>query len=385
MHDADLKKSFVQADHRVPQPAKVLAAGQTSKPNRQFVAEAVEGLEEFVANELLTLKDVGGLAPVREGVQFKSSGTLGSLMTLRSAQAVYVVERFDVPRPKALLGDQYLRRLTGAMDQILAAHPRGTFCSIRVSAAGAESAVMLRLTGTLATHARLERQDTDGDLLLRVRRSSDTTWEVLLRISPRPLATRAWRECNYEGALNAPVARVMNRMLRGERLQHPTLLNLCCGSGTLMIERDATSGVTASGTQGNARVFGCDIRDGALACARINIAAAMRLGDLQSAPVVTRTDVLHLPFETGSIDGLVADLPFGNLVGNHSQNVVLYPAVLREAARVARRGARFVLISNEARLMARALGEQSGAWKVESSRRVVLGGLHPTIYCLVRV
>ena len=31
-------------------------------------------------------------------------------------------------------------------------------------------------------------------------------WETLVRTTPRPLATRYWRVCNYEAALNATVA-----------------------------------------------------------------------------------------------------------------------------------------------------------------------------------
>ena len=78
-----------------------------------------------------------------------------------------------------------------------------------------------------------------------------------------------------------------------------------------------------------------------------------------------------------------ADLPFGHLVGSHEENLSLYPDLLAEAARVARPGARSVLLSHEVRLMERLLAQQS-SWKLEQMVRVDLGGLFPRIFQLRR-
>ena len=56
---------------------------------------------------------------------------------------------------------------------------------------------------------------------------------------------------------------------------------------------------------------------------------------------------------------------------------------MREAARVARRGARFVLLTHEVRLMESVLAEVE-AWETLAIRRVALGGLHPRIFVLRR-
>jgi 23S rRNA G2445 N2-methylase RlmL len=90
-----------------------------------------------------------------------------------------------------------------------------------------------------------------------------------------------------------------------------------------------------------------------------------------------------LPFADGCCDALCADLPFGHLVGSHEENVVLYPAMLREAARVARRGASLVVITHEVRLMTAVLAKIE-EWRVETVLRVTLGGLHPRIFLLRR-
>jgi len=71
------------------------------------------------------------------------------------------------------------------------------------------------------------------------------------------------------------------------------------------------------------------------------------------------------------------------LVGSHEHNVELYPELLAEAARVAKPGARCVLITHEVRLM-EALMSESPVWDVEQVLRVALGGLYPRLFVLVR-
>src|SRR5690625_5498492 len=60
---------------------------------------------------------------------------------------------------------------------------------------------MQRLGEALAELAEVP-VDPEGDLLVRVRRGPGRpgTWQVLIRTTPRPLATRAWRTVNYPGA-----------------------------------------------------------------------------------------------------------------------------------------------------------------------------------------
>lgn len=302
------------------------------------------------------------------------------LATLRSSQAVYLVERFEVPRPKALLGDQHLRQLIAVIKRTLTETGGGTFQTFRLAAAGSDSAVMNRLGEELSRHTGLRRHDDDGDLLVRLRRASDHVWEALIRLTSRPLATRAWRVCNYEGALNAIIARAMVQLALpevGGRGQ-ATLVNPCCGSGTLLIEAGGL--LTA-----HWRMVGFDDSHGALACATANMAAARSAGLIPGSSTFAQGDAARLGLPDAYADALVADLPFGNLIGSHARNTMLYPAVLREAARCARRGARFVVLTNEARLMARSIAESTGVWRQVDTRVISQRGLHPSIYRLVRL
>jgi 23S rRNA G2445 N2-methylase RlmL len=130
------------------------------------------------------------------------------------------------------------------------------------------------------------------------------------------------------------------------------ILNLACGSGTLLIERLALG--RAALTLGN------DISDDALKCSAANLAASG-----QSANVnLLKADAGKLPLRSSSIDTLVADLPFGMLVGSGDDVKRLYPTVIAEAARIAAPHASLVVITARKDLLLSALDRHPGLWEL---------------------
>ena len=341
-----------------------------------FEADVSTGLELMARDELLArLKErISDLHIAPGAIMFNCTGDPGTLLTLRTVQAVFLVQTFMVARPKALLGDEHFRRLLAMIELVRDLFPGSAFTSLHINAAGSESSVMVRLRDELARRTSLTVGEQEGDLLLRIRPapsrlpSAASGWQVLVRLSPRPLATRSWRVCNLEGALNAAVAQAMIRLTRPAR--HDAFLNLACGSGTLMVERLSAGRA--------ARVIGVDREARVLACARENLEAA---GFGRQADLV-RADTRALPLPDACVDVLAADLPFGHLMGSHAENVAAYPSVLREAARVSRPGARFALITHEVRLMEQLLAEPACPWRAEQVLKVELGGLFPRIFTL---
>jgi tRNA (guanine6-N2)-methyltransferase len=329
-----------------------------------------EGLEAIARDELRSLgRDARLLPDSPPGVlRISYTGDLRRLLQLRSVTSAAIVQRFAVPRPKALLGDAQFRAMLALITKVMRLHPAGAFQSLYLSAAGADSTVLSRLKQDLALALALEVGREDGDLLLRLRRSADS-WELLVRLGPRPLATRTWRVCNLEGALNGPVAHAM--ALLSAPAAHDVVLNIACGSGTLLIERLLLGPVR--------RAIGCDTSPAALACAQANVAAA----GLNERCELTDWDARSLPLPAASVSVILADLPFGHLVGSHAENLALYPALLAEAARVARPGARCVLISHELRLLDNLLAERND-WQIVQRLRVDVGGLKPQIVVLQR-
>lgn len=335
-------------------------------------AETADGLEAITRQEIETglskYINRGTLTTERAAVRFAYNGPLDKLLALRSAVSVYLILRFEVPRPRGLLGHQHLHTILRAIERVRQ-NSDIPFTSFYISAAGSESSVMTRIREALAENTAMPPADSSGDLLIRIKPGRGG-WETLIRLTPRPLATRLWRECNMEGALNAPTAYAMIMLLNPR--PDETFVNLGCGSGTLLVERALTSPA--------GRIWGCDHAFDALACAHRNIAAA----GCQDRVRLLQADMRSLPFPDLSVDSLCADLPFGQLMGTHQTNVDLYPVILNEAARIARMGARFALITHEIRLTERLL-KQSSMWGVERNFQIALRGLHPRIYLLRKV
>ncbi|MCB9450988.1 MAG: methyltransferase domain-containing protein [Anaerolineaceae bacterium] len=339
-------------------------------------ADAAEGLEHFAWEELNDL--FGGrveripMPPAPGRLRFQYVGNLYHLLKLQTVQAVYLSQTFAIPRPKALLGDQHFRALLAQIAAVRDLSPADAYGTFYLSAAGSESSVLGRLRDALAEHTGLTPSTEEGDLLVRLRHPPDNTtdWETLVRLSPRPLATRPWRVCNREGALNAAVAQVVVRLTQPK--PDDSFLNIGCGSGTLLIERLACAPA--------ASLAGYDHDATALACAEQNAAAAGYSDQIK----FNLGDARELPIPAKSVDAICADLPFGHLVGSHEGNMELYPALLAEAGRVAKPGARFALITHEVRLM-EALLEDSRTWRMVEVIRVALGGLYPRIFVLQRL
>jgi 23S rRNA G2445 N2-methylase RlmL len=344
----------------------------------RYEVEVIPGLESIAAGELRRqLRQHVLIEPhYKEGlIPIQYNGDPAALLDLRTVLAVYARHYFAVPRPKALLGQSAFDRLLEQIAGVRALHSRKAFQTLRVSAAGQESAVMLRLREELARATGLEDVPEEGDLLLRLRRSvADAEgWEALIRLSPRPLSARSWRVCNLAGALNASVAHAMSLLTQPHA--DDAVLNLACGSGSLLIERLAAA---------QARIaIGCDTDRAALACARENVAASG-----QSAIRLEAWDVGALPTPDAWADAVLVDLPFGQLVGSHAANTVLYPRVLRESARVMIGGGLLVAITQDIRLWEGLVADAPEKWSQVAVLPIKLpfggGHLHPRIYVLRR-
>ena len=346
-----------------------------SQPRYLCEAEVVTGLKDYAAAEIMkhsgnNIRLLDKAKP--EELPFEYNGDLAALDTLNTSTAVYLVQHYAIPRPQALLGHQHFTQLIRLISTIRSMHPAGTFKTFRISAAGSQSRIFQRIKDEIASATGMIYDDDEAHLLLRVRKADihRDGWEVLLRLTPRPLSARAWRVCNMEGALNATIASAMVEMTNPR--PDDRVFNLMCGSGTLLIERLRRAPVAVAG--------GCDTDLVALRCAADNLKAA----GLAEAGELFEMNVTNLDLPDACIDMVCADLPWGQLVGSHEDNVYLYPKVLAEAGRIATKGAVGVFITHEIRLMERVLRDCADMWAVKQETMVFQGGLHPRIYLLER-
>jgi len=342
----------------------------------QYEAEVLPGLKRFATAELeRRFGDQVTIHHIRkeDTLPFTYRGDAYDLLGLRTVVAVYRLLRFDIPRPRALLGHEHFHRLLDEIHEIERLHPPRSFRTFRFSAAGKDSSVFQRLGDEIAAHTRMENQPDDADLLMRVRPTpgAERSWDVLLRLSPRPLATRHWRVCDMPGALNATIAAAMIDLTNPQ--PDDFFFNPMCGSGTLLIERLARGPADI--------VAGCDNDINALACAKQNVQEAA-LGHRIDLLEMDATNLVGIP--DGVCTAIVADLPWGQLVGDQSQLDWVYPAALGEWARVARPGARLVVITHMIELFESLLGDIAPLWSLVDAVKVFQGGLHPRIYAFVR-
>ena len=341
-----------------PRPAQ---RSRTSRPRgaaHEYELEVLPGLEAVAATELAAVP----LARDIRGLRFWYPGDPARLQRLRSVVAVYRVRSWDVPRPRGLLGHQQLGEVTEFLRGVT---ELGGHRSLRLSAAGKDSAVLTRLGEELSAGLELPLEPETGELVVRLRPDAGGTgWEVLARLTPRPLSARAWRECNRSGGLNATIAYAAHK-LSGVR-EDDRIFNPMCGSGTLLVER-ALLGPSAA-------LVGVDIEAGAVACAQANLAAAGRSAE------VAQVDALDTGLPPRSFDLIMADLPWGDAVGSHAANAALYPAFLSEMHRVSSRRGRLCVLTHELRLFERVLAESR--WEARELFQVYSGGHHPKAYLL---
>ena len=316
----------------------------------RLVLEHLEGLSPFVVKET-------GATAVTETEAAVDVDDPRDALVWRTVVAAYASVVFDVARPRTLISPEHVATI--------AAHVRALpskFASFRVSAAGSESDDMQRLRRAVAEATGLTDDPDDGELLIRLRKAGDK-WEVLLRLTPRPLSARAWRTERYEGGLNATIAAAIVQLTD----PRPTdrFADLMCGSGTLLIERLLAGPAT--------RVAGFDIDADAIAVTKTHLRNAAIRGakvDLYNEDILT---------VDGEFDVMVVNPPWGTSVGSHEANAELYPALLRAAARL---GPRLFVLTHEIKLFESALHAQQD-WQLVDQHRFFQKGHWPRLYVLV--
>jgi tRNA (guanine6-N2)-methyltransferase len=348
-----------------------------------YELEVIPGLAPLAQAELEAQWPVRWLPSQREDrLRFYYDGQPTRLLSLRRAVALHQVEHFAIPRPKALLGHQNFQALLYLLRGALSLHAPGSFESFCISAAGSDSSVFERIKRQIATHTGLRQDEEQGHLWLAVRRPQPLSkkkkrgWEGAVRLTPMPLSARPWRVCDMPGALNGSVASAIMSLVQPSSLDR--VVNLACGSGTLLIERLMLGPA--------AWVAGCDISEQALACAQANLQASGYAAQVS----LMRCDAGRAALPDGCATLVCADLPFGMLVGSHQSNEQLYPAFLKEAGRLVGEAGHAIVITQEVRLFQRCVAAQGRRWEITREIPIKLpantraGYIRPRIYLLAR-
>ena len=329
--------------------------------------------------ERLVLAEPAAAVPGRDdALTVRHTGPLRDVLELRTAVAAWIHLHFDVPRPKSLTSGDHQSRI---VDAVYASLRVAGSSSFRFEAAGADSAVFARLAEQLHQATGLQHRPDDGELVVKVRRGrrhgdADPGWEVLVRIGPRPLSARRWRVVDLPGAANATIAAAMSR-LAGVRPED-RVLNLMCGSGTLLVERLLAGPAAAA--------VGVDLDADVLTGAEQNLQAA---GRGRAARLVrgdaTDAAALRSALADERFDLVLADPPWGGLLGSHADAPALHAGLLSAAAAVSVPGGRLAVLTHEVPVMQHAVAAAADLWTpIAEPLRVYAKGHHPRIWLLRR-
>ncbi|MBR6429127.1 MAG: methyltransferase [Clostridia bacterium] len=239
---------------------------------------------------------------------------------------------------------------------------------LNVSAAEGEldRAALVKATAAAVENGSLANSPSDYEVELRVEGSARGA-----RLYAKLFSFRDTRFDYREGSIPASMApNVAASVLRlaSEYLSvNARVIDPCCGSGTLLIERGLMSPC--------ASLTGVDIAHRAIDIARRNSALA------GVNAKYTVNDILrfecHRPY-----DELIANLPFGNRVGTHSSCEKLYSGLLAKLPQLVKKGGVAILYTMEFTLLKRLIREQGARVTLLSQSRTEAGGLTPMIFIL---
>jgi predicted RNA methylase len=334
-----------------------------------MVLEVLSGVADFTRAELQRHLPAARVLAVRETEVEVDDADLDAVRRLRTVVAAYLTLDFPIRKPRELLSSDRVKAVGAAFDEIRRQRPRQRFHSMRFSMAGAHSPEMSRFREELSGALNLPEEPESGELLIRVRKHPETAalWQVLLRTTPRPLSARPWRVVNYPGAVNATIAAAVVDAL--EPRPDDEVIDLMCGSGTLVLERLARCGVR--------RMVACDISPVAIDAAEQNQRAAR----LKGAVEYHRADFRSLERDDPGFGTLMANPPWGELVGSHQENDVLYADLLETAHRLAAERARFGVLTHDIRRFESVLAADRH-WSCRNVTRFFQKGHHPRLYVL---
>lgn len=333
-----------------------------------YFATVLPGLEDVLQDELQAKLGDARLYGVERGkVYFQSPLEAGRLKELRTADNLYrVLGRFWVGPHKLHLADLErevyrcdLSRIVDGESLVrfkVNASRTGKHTYSRFEAAAAAANGIMRQSSrycneTGGTHETEFRLDIDQENALLSLRLTDATFRF-----------RSKDRAFSPAALRPTVAHALVWLSRPRA--HELFLDPCCGSGTIMEERM---------TYPFLKMEGGDLSQAAVDISRENLGAHKKVR-------LRRWDARQLPLDSGSVDKIVTNLPFGRQIAANENLLMLYIDMLLEMKRVLKNsGSMLCLTDAENQLM---LAARQVHLYCRKERTLSLKGLHPGIFLL---
>ena len=363
-----------------------------------YLAQTQPGFEAIAADEIAQALDgaiVQGTRSVADKngmLLFDYNGDARDLMELRTIEDLFVVLATlpDLPPTRDALG-----ALEQAANRATTVEPALTLARQVQPGSGGRGKLRFRVISRQVGTTAYRRVDAQRAIERGIATRGDHRWQLAddnaiefwLTLLPNPTAGRNQSEVIL--ALRLSDERMRHREYKLEHMPaslRPTaaaalawltqpvdddvFLDPMCGAGTILIER---------ANMGRYKLLlGGDRRAEALAVARSNVGPRYKPIELR------QWDARDLPIDAGSASAVAVNLPFGKQIGTPEENRALYPAFLREIARVLRPGGRLVALTADGRSLVESLRRTNSLARRQTYPIQVLGQ-SAIIYVLERL
>lgn len=326
-----------------------------------YFASVLPGLEYVLSEEMLSkIRDVQIVQIQRGKVFFTSDEPFASLGLLRSADNLFQpLDRFRIGPHKRHLS--YLKKRLSSLD--LDVLPKTK--SFRVNASRKGKHTYSRFEAADAAMEGIQekypewKRGTAHDHHIEFRLDLDHDDALFsLRLTDAGFRYRNTQKVFARAALSPPVAHAM--VWLSEPSETDIFVDPCCGSGTLLSERSAYPATV---------ITGGDISGTMVMAARENLEG--------SGIKVKEWDARCLPIDSGHVDKVVTNLPFGRQIVPDGDILSFYHDVMKEIERVLKPGGKAVILSEHGEQMTAEAGRMG--WTRQKCFSLSLKGLHPVL------
>jgi 23S rRNA G2445 N2-methylase RlmL len=355
----------------------VLYLAQTQPGFEAIAADEIEQLEGARIHGTRSVGDKNGM------VLFDYPGDALDLFELRTIEDLFVVLA-TLDRPPT--SREALKLLEATALRATTVEPALALVRQLAPGRGGKGKLRFRVVARQVGQTAYRRVDAQRAVERGIVQRGDHRWQVVeegavelwltllpseailaLRLSDERMRHREYKLEHMPASLRPSAAAALVWLTRPA--DDDVFLDPMCGAGTTLIER---------AHMGRYRLLlGGDVREEALAVALANVGPRYKPIELR------QWDARSLPIDAGSVSAAAVNLPFGRQIGSPDENRALYPAFLREAARVLRPGARLIALTGDRRTFEDAL-RRVGKLERRAAYPVLLLGQPASVYVLER-
>lgn len=334
----------------------------------ELFAVTNRGLEVVSAEEMMRLRGLQITQVAYRRVHAAFAGKIGDLLALRTVDDLFIQlaewqgigpHRSALALIEELALDLNLWQAVNIRSELQELSDAPTF-SVSANFVGRRNYSASEIKAAVAksveaiTGWRYQEDDRQSDSNIRLFIEHERAL-VGMRLAAAPLHRRSYKQEHLPGSLKPSVAAAL--LFLADIAPHHTVLDPCCGAGTILVEA-ATMGAKATGG---------DQAPDAVAAAQSNAnAAGVHI-------VVQRWDARALPLAERSVDRIVTNLPWGRQIEVDSDLAGFYRATCGEMERVLKEDGRIVILTNLPHLVTFT------TCTIERKLEISLFGQQPTI------